>query len=165
MEAIIAFLNNFLWPTLLSLSEMLLKIVVIILIIMISIEILKAIGFLKWFNKVVYFFTKHLGISENASFPLMVGVLIGITYGAGAILFSYKQGDMNKKDVILVSVFLLLCHAIFEDTLLFAAFGSLTWLVIIIKLFVASLLTFITHQIIKRKERFQVIPTTVNPTI
>ncbi|MDY0064452.1 MAG: nucleoside recognition domain-containing protein [Bacilli bacterium] len=153
MESVLTFFKEFLLPTLESLGWMLLKIVLIILLIMIVIEILKALGVLKWINKGVFFFTKYLGISKEASFPMLIGVFVGITYGAGAILLSYKNNEMSKKDVVLVSVFLCLCHAIFEDTLLFASLGSKTLLVIAIKLLVASIATATANLIIMKKEK------------
>ncbi len=157
MEPVLTFLKEFLVPTLESLGWMLLKIVLIILFIMIVIEILKAFGILKWINKGVFFFTRYLGISKEASFPMLIGVFVGITYGAGAILLSYKNNEMTKKDVVLVSVFLCLCHAIFEDTLLFASFGSRTLLVIAIKLVVASSVTALANFILMKREKKQTV--------
>ena len=71
---------------------------------MIVMEILKALKVLDWLNKVLFHFTKHLGITPQASTPLLVGILLGITYGAGAILASYTNKEMTKKDVVLVLV-------------------------------------------------------------
>lgn len=148
-----AFFNEFIVPTVLSLGELLLKIILIITIIMLAIEALKALKILEWINKRLYFFTRFLGISPQASFPLLIGVVIGITYGAGAILLSYKNQEMTKKDVILVSVFLCLCHAIFEDTLLFTTLGANGWIMVPIKLFLASLSTFVTSRIMLANEQ------------
>jgi spore maturation protein SpmB len=165
MEKIWIFIEEFLFPTLLSLGEMLLKIIIIITIILVAIEILKAFRILQWLNKKIYFFTKHLGISPSASLPLLVGVFSGITYGAGVILMSYKQKEMSKKDVILVSVFLCLCHAIFEDTLLFATFGSKTWLLILIKLVVATFVTILANGVFKIREKRLIEKQLANPIL
>ena len=54
---------------------------------------------------------------------------------------------MNKKDVVLVSVFLCLCHAILEDTLLFASVGAIGWLVALIRFLVAVIVTLIVNVI------------------
>ncbi|HNZ50990.1 MAG TPA: nucleoside recognition domain-containing protein [Bacilli bacterium] len=155
MAKVLTFIKDFLLPTLLSLGMMLLKIIVIITLILVTIEVLKALKVLQWINKKIYVITKYLGISPSASFPLLVGLIIGITYGAGVILMSYKQQEMNKKDVLLVSVFLCLCHAIVEDTLLFAAFGSITWVVIVVKLVVAFTTTMLVNLILKLIEHRQ----------
>ncbi len=150
MVAIKEFIISFIIPTFLSLGQMLLKIVLIITIVMFAIEILKAFKILDWLNKKLFFFSKHLGISTSASFPLLVGMMIGITYGAGVILISYKNGEMSKKDVILVSVFLCLAHALFEDILLFVALGAKGLIVLISKLLIASSITFITNLLITK---------------
>ena len=147
------FFNEFVVPTFLSLGQMLLKIVLIIIVIMITIEVLKAFKVLEWINKRLYFFTRFLGISSQAAFPLLIGLTIGITYGAGAILLSYKNQEMSKKDVLLVSIFLCLCHAIFEDTLLFSSMGASGWVMVTLKLLLATIVTFFASRIINRKEQ------------
>lgn len=146
-----SFFKDFVLPTLESLGGMLLKIVIVITIVIVSIEILKAFKILNWINERLYFITKFLGISKNASLSLLIGVLIGITYGAGLMLYSYKNKEISKKDVFLVCVFLSVCHAIFEDTLLFAAFGSVTWLLVVIKIALASILTVVFNLFLRRK--------------
>ena len=157
MEKIEQFLHEFIVPTMISLGEMLLKIMIIITIVMVAIEILKALKILEWLNKRLYFFTRFLGISPQASFPLLIGIVIGITYGAGAILLSYKNKEMSKKDVILVSIFLCLCHAIFEDTLLFTALGANGLIIVPIKLLVASLATFLANYFIQKRRLLEEI--------
>ncbi|MDD4212449.1 MAG: nucleoside recognition domain-containing protein [Bacilli bacterium] len=158
MNKIIEFFQKFMIPTIISLGEMLLKIIIIITIIMVVIEVLKALHVLEWLNKRLYFFTRFLGISPQASFPLLIGVTIGITYGAGAILLSYNNKEMSKKDVILVSIFLLLCHAIFEDTLLFTSLGALGWIVVPIKVMIATVVTYIARRIIEKKHLLETSP-------
>jgi len=119
---------------------------------MVALEILKALKVLDWLNKILYFFTKHLGITPKASTPLLIGILLGITYGAGAILASYTNKEMTKKDVVLVGVFLCLCHAIIEDTLLFVSFGAVGWLIVIIRFIVASVVTWLINLFYHPKE-------------
>lgn len=141
MDKIWKFITYFFPPTLESLFWMLLKIAIIITVIMVALEILKALKVLDWLNKMLYYLTRHLGITPKASTPLLIGILLGITYGAGAILASYSNKEMTRKDVILVGVFLCLCHAIIEDTLLFASFGAIGWLLVVVRFFVACLVT------------------------
>lgn len=152
MEKVIKFITEFFPPTLESLFWMLFKIAIIIAVIMVALEILKALKVLDWLNKILYFFTKHLGITPKASTPLLIGILLGITYGAGAILASYTNKEMTKKDVVLVGVFLCLCHAIIEDTLLFVSFGAVGWLIVIIRFIVASVVTWLINLFYHPKE-------------
>jgi hypothetical protein len=150
------FITDFFPPTLESLFWMLLKIAIIIAVIMIVMEILKALKVLDWLNKVLFHFTKHLGITPQASTPLLVGILLGITYGAGAILASYTNKEMTKKDVVVVGVFLCLCHAIIEDTLLFASIGAIGWLLVIVRFTVASIVTGLINLLYHPKEKTDV---------
>ena len=90
------FITDFFPPTLESLFWMLLKIAIIIAVIMIVMEILKALKVLDWLNKVLFHFTKHLGITPQASTPLLVGILLGITYGAGPSLPVIPTGNDQK---------------------------------------------------------------------
>jgi len=68
---------------------------------------------------------------------LITGVLIGITYGAGVLIKEAKY--MTRKQVISVCYFLMVAHAIIEDTLLFVFFGADIILLVTIRLFFASL--------------------------
>ncbi|CAC9579287.1 hypothetical protein [uncultured Gammaproteobacteria bacterium] len=72
---------------------------------------------------------------------LLTGTLIGITYGAGVLLKEAQY--MSKKQIISVCYFLMVAHAIIEDTLLFVFFGADIFLLIGIRLFFATLVFFI----------------------
>ncbi len=135
-----------------SIFAILIELTYIIFIVMLLLEILKAFNILNKINNVSYKFTKHLGISPSANFPLLIGILIGISYGAGAIIASYKNHEMSRKDVLLVSIFLSLCHAIIEDTFLFAKVGANVFVIVFVRLFAAIVATYIMNKILIRKE-------------
>lgn len=69
-------------------------------------------------------FTKVLGLSGEATFPLIVGIIFGLAYSAGVIIQWAKEGTLSKRDLYLVSFFLISCHAVVEDTLVFVAIGA-----------------------------------------
>lgn len=133
--------------------KVLLQMAVIITVIMIVLEILRALGVIDFLNKVLFKVTKVLGISEGASLPLFIGFFIGITYGAASIIESYQRKDMNKKDVILVSTFLCLCHAIVEDTILFASIGANIFIISFVRLFIAVIVTILLRLFLENKEK------------
>lgn len=133
--------------------KVLLQMAVIITVIMVVLEILRALGVIDFLNKVLYKVTKVLGISEGASLPLFIGFFIGITYGAASIIESYQRKDMNKKDVILVSTFLCLCHAIVEDTILFSTIGANIFIISFVRLFIAIIVTIILRVFLDHKEK------------
>ncbi len=83
--------------------------------------------------------------SKNISkgFSIGVGVILGITYGAG-ILIKEAQGDnIKKNDLFFIATFLMICHAIIEDTLLFVIFGADFTMVILIRTISAIILSYV----------------------
>ncbi|ERJ12198.1 nucleoside recognition domain-containing protein [Haloplasma contractile] len=131
------------------------KLVWIITAVLFGLEVLKEFNVLDKLNNILFYFTKHLGVSKSATSSLLIGLFIGITYGAGAILIHYKEGKMNKKDVLLVTTFLLLCHAIVEDVFLFIQVGAVPWILITYKIAFAIIVTFIYNLILSRKSDLQ----------
>lgn len=126
-----------------DLGAYLLKLIIIVTVVVVALEILKTFKVLDYLNNILYFFTKYLGISKSASMPLLIGIFAGISYGAGAIISCYNNKDMSKKDVVLVSTFLCICHALPEDTLLFVSVGAIGWLVLIVRFVLAVIATLI----------------------
>ena len=91
------------------------------------------------FIKGLRFLTKfdhHL----SAMMALITGVLIGITYGAGVLLKEAK--NMTRKQILSVCYFLMVAHAIIEDSLLFVLFGADLVLLVSIRLIFAFVVFF-----------------------
>lgn len=101
----------------------------------------------KYFNPL----TSKLGMSPKASFPLLVGIIFGISYGAGVLIQSTKEGDLSNVDLTLLSTFLIICHALVEDTLLFVAIGANGWIVLIGRIVIAILMTLIISKRIEKQ--------------
>lgn len=92
--------------------------------------------------------TKLLGISKDAIFPLLVGVFFGISYGAGVIIESSREGNLTKKDLFLLVIFLVTCHGIVEDTLIFVVIGANGALLVALRVTAAIFLTyFLSHRV------------------
>ncbi len=105
------------------------------------IVLITALIFLMDFIKSREFFEK-LGKNITVGFSLIVGIILGITYGAGVLIKEAKRGNMSKKDIYFIAIFLMICHAIVEDTLLFVIFGADFFLVIIIRTVFAVLMAY-----------------------
>jgi hypothetical protein len=86
-------------------------------------------------------------------FTLLVGVFLGITYGAGILIDEVKSGKMKKEDVFYVATFLMICHAIIEDTLLFVIFGADFTMVIIIRTIAAIIFSWILLKVYIKYKR------------
>ncbi|MDW7650189.1 MAG: nucleoside recognition protein [Bacillota bacterium] len=65
-----------------------------------------------------------LTMSPKAAFPIVVGLFVGVTYGAAVLIEYARQGSLSKRDMLLCGVFLAINHSIIEDNLIFAALGA-----------------------------------------
>lgn len=124
---------------------------IIIIPLMVVLQIAKDYKLLNKIAESLRFVTKPLGISKTAIFPLVVGVFFGISYGAGVIIDSSKEGNITKKDGVLLMVFFSACHGMIEDTLIFAVLGANAYLIISIRVISAIGLTYLLSQKVKVK--------------
>lgn len=85
----------------------------------------------------------------NSSFSIIVGVVLGITYGAGILIAEYQRGILKKREILFIGTYLMICHAIIEDTLLFVIFGANPWIIISLRLFFATLFSFMVVKVWK----------------
>lgn len=83
-----------------------------------------------------------VGFRNEALFPLMTGILFGISYGAGVLIPQAQSGELPRKQVFLVALFLCLCHAIIEDTLLFVMLGANAWIVVLTRFIAAMVIVY-----------------------
>ncbi len=66
----------------------------------------------------------RLGMSPPCVVPLVAGIFLGIIYGAGVILPIAKEKTIGPDELHSVGLFLCTCHAVIEDTFLFAWIGA-----------------------------------------
>ena len=89
----------------------------------------------------------------SKGFSITVGVILGITYGAGMLIEEAKSGRISKDDIFYISTFLLICHAIIEDTLLFVIFGADFTMAVIIRTVAAIVIAFILLKVYQYKDK------------
>ena len=85
---------------------------------------------------------QRLNLSNRVAFPLLAGLFLGIVFGSGVIISFANDGTLTKRDLIVVLVFLGICHSIIEDTLIFAALGANWWVLISCRFILAALAAF-----------------------
>lgn len=113
----------------------------IVVPLMLAIEIIKDLKILDKISGVVKPITKVIGTTKDSLLPLLSGLLFGILYGAGIIVDSVNEGNMDKKEVYLITIFLGACHAIVEDTLIFTQIGANGWVIFFARLVTAIIIT------------------------
>jgi hypothetical protein len=69
-------------------------------------------------------------IRKESVVALFVGLIFGIAYGGGVLLEEKRSGALNRRDALVVGIFLSLSHALVEDTLIFVAIGA-DWVVVL----------------------------------
>ncbi|MDQ0254572.1 hypothetical protein J2S74_001951 [Evansella vedderi] len=130
-----------------------LQLAFIVIPIMIFIQFMKDLKWLDVFSKWMSPFTRVLGVRENTSTTLAAGLVFGLAYGAGVMIQAVKEDGVSKKDIYLVMIFLVACHAVIEDTLLFAPLGIPLWPLLLIRLVTAIVLTIAVAIIWNRIEK------------
>lgn len=137
---------------------------VIVIPVMIVLELARDMKILDWIAERMAPMLRVFRLSPQAAFPLLVGIIFGIAYGAGVLIEEARSGRLSWKDIFLINVFLSVCHAVVEDTALFIAVGA-NGLVILLGRFIAAIL--ITYLIsrtawLERESRRHSAPGTIN---
>ncbi|WP_366923300.1 nucleoside recognition protein [Metallumcola ferriviriculae] len=123
-------------------SESILSIALIVFPLMVALEIAKDLDILEWMSRLISPISRLFKVPDEAGLPLLAGLIFGIAYGAGAIIQSAKEGKLSQRDLLVVNTFLVICHSVFEDTMLFVAIGANGWLILLFRLVTAIILTF-----------------------
>ncbi|MEH7383027.1 nucleoside recognition domain-containing protein [Bacillus sp. JJ1533] len=130
-----------------------LQLAIIVIPLMVVIQILKDLKWLDVFSKWMAPVTKALGMKENTSTTLATGILFGLALGAGVMIQAVKEDNVSKKDVTLALIFLVSCHAVVEDTLIFIPLGIPVLPLLLIRIITATILTMAVAFIWKRVEQ------------
>ncbi len=107
------------------------KVILLISLIIVCMDLLKSTRMMQ----------AHLD-KVNTSFSIIAGQLLGITYGAGILIREANRGTLSRKDIFFIGTFLMICHSIIEDVLLFVLFGANYWVIVGVRVTAAVLISF-----------------------
>ncbi len=127
------------------------KLILIIVPLMVVYEFLENSRFFKKTLDFLYIFIKPLGFSKQASVSMLTGIFLGIAYGSGILISQSEQNKLSKLDVMLTAVFLSMCHAVIEDTLVFVAIGGNGFYILGTRIIIASIMTYLFYRYLKVK--------------
>jgi len=85
----------------------------------------------------------------NTSFSVIVGQMLGITYGAGVLINEAKSSSLNREEILFVATFLMVSHSVLEDALLFVIFGANYWLIVGIRLVMAFIVSYLLSRLMR----------------
>src|SRR5699024_3422916 len=109
-----------------------LQLSLIVIPLMIVMQYLRDLGWLKVISNKFAPFTRFLGMKENTSFTLVAGFTIGFVFGVGVIIRADLVDAVAKIDMMLVLFFLVTCHSVFVDRVLFIDLFITMWLFLVI---------------------------------
>ena len=117
------------WRWALASSKLCIKIFFIIMTILITLEVIKKIGWIEHIVRVGKPILKTLGLSEKAGILWMTAALFGLAYGAAVIVEEANEGHLDKKELEALHLSIGINHSLIEDPALFLALGvSAFWL-------------------------------------
>ncbi|WP_027338906.1 nucleoside recognition domain-containing protein [Halonatronum saccharophilum] len=123
--------------------DMLTGIAIIIFPLLISVELAEDLGILDRISKLFTPFVKHFDLPKEAGLPLVVAQIFGLTYGAGVLLKIVDEDKLSSRELMIVGVFLAICHAVIEDTLLFIAIGGNWFIILTVRMLLALIVTLV----------------------
>lgn len=136
-------------------SSGVLQLALIVIPLMIIIQYLREKGYMAKLSDRMGPLTRVIGVQQNAASTLVAGLVIGLAYGAGVMIQAVQEDGVSKKDATLVFIFLVACHAVVEDTLIFIPLGIPILPLLIIRLVTAFVLTIAVAYVWRRAERIQ----------
>ncbi|MBR0599139.1 nucleoside recognition domain-containing protein [Sinanaerobacter chloroacetimidivorans] len=113
----------------------------ILIPLMIVVEILMVYNVMEKLANRLQFLAKLMGMKNQSIFPLLVGVIMGVTYGAGTLIEINRQTPIPKKDYALIGIFMFLCHGIIETAFIFYVAGANIIAITIGRLLIAFVVT------------------------
>lgn len=101
-----------------------------LVLLFIAMQILKDSGWLTWLSDKLKPLLAPLRLPGDAGLPVAAILAVGLTYGAGILLQTGEEGRLSRNELTVACVFLGICHAVVEETILLAAIGLNGFLVI-----------------------------------
>lgn len=125
-------ISELLYTSLSNSIELSLKIIIFITILVFIMDFIKTRKFITQSKQNV-----------SKGFSLIVGIFLDTTYGAGLLINEVENKKISKEDIFYIGTFLMICHAIIEDTLLFVIFGADFTMVVLIRTISAIIISYI----------------------
>lgn len=122
-----------------STAKLVLMMVFIIYALNILQKLLKEFGAMEIISRFLHPVMSFFGLPQKTAFLWIVANLIGLGYGATAMLDELAHGDLSKDDITFIDTHICISHSNLEDLFLFSAIGGI-WYVMLFSRWALSLL-------------------------
>ena len=120
-----------LWEWFLSALKLVVMMVCIIYALNILQRLLREFGVMEKIAKVFRPLMYVFGLPSDTVFLWIVANIIGLGYGAAAMLDELGRGDVKPRDVLLLDTHICISHSNLEDLLLLTACGAVWWIMLL----------------------------------
>lgn len=120
-----------------------LKMVYIVIPLLIAIECLKDMGWLEKISSRFQGVTKFFKLPGESALGIIVGFSAGLILGSGVIMQITEDVKMSKLQINIMFIFIGICHAIIEETILFTAIGASGIIILLSRTLTALVVTLI----------------------
>lgn len=143
-----------LWDWFLSTLKLVVQMVVIIYSLNIIQRLLTEFGVMAHLARFLKPLMLFFGLPAKTAFLWIVANIIGLGYGAAAMLDETARGELEKRDVQLIGSHICVAHSNLEDLLLLTALGATWWIMLLIRWAMAIVLVWEMRLEFYIKERF-----------
>jgi hypothetical protein len=123
------------WPMLkewiVSTAGLVVKMVAIIFSLNILQRILSEFGVINWISRFLKPLLLMFGLPPQSSFLWIIANVVGLAYGAAAMIDEASTGKLSQNDVDLTNYHICISHSNLEDVFLLASVGAVWWILII----------------------------------
>jgi hypothetical protein len=125
-----------------------LKMFLVLVGIFIILELGRRYGLLEKTLRIIGSVTRFIGLKPESGMPWLAGNVFGIVFGAGVVIETARQGQLDSKQITLVATFLALCHGLFEDTAIFLVLGANIFWILVPRIVLAVAVTWVLSKVL-----------------
>lgn len=119
------------------------KMTIIVVPLLIGIECLKDMGWIEKLSSKMKKVTGIIGLPGEAAFGMIVAFSIGLVFGSGVIIQTRKEVKLTKNQMNTMFIFIGMCHAVIEETIIFTTVGANGIIVALSRILTSLLFGFI----------------------
>ena len=125
-----------------STFQLVVKMVSIIFGLNILQRILSEFGVIKWISKFLKPLLLLFGLPAKTSFLWIIANVVGLAYGAAAMIDEASNGKLAKKDIDLINYHICISHSNLEDVFLLATVGAVWWVLVLSRWIMSMILVW-----------------------